>query len=389
MKRRIIRIICILALLLPVLSLSGCWDEHELDTLSIVTGVGIDAGRQPDEIDMVVQVGKVMQSATAKDKSADQNSFQLLEISSQKIMDAIEALNRKSTRKLFMPHNMVILFGRDQAEKGVRPYLDYFIRDDETRMEVKIFVAGDTAKAILSVKPEQEKITAMALMRMMENEMHKSEILTVSLLDFTSRLIDNTTAPVAPVVQAVEENGSTKLALTGMGVFRDDRLAGILHKSFITGYLWASGGAVGSTLDVSTDTGSAVLNVSGASCKTNLSLQDGNVTVSLKISGQLSVNEMRGFHQMKMTEVFPKIEQAAMEEIKKKVMECFYETQQLNTDIYGFGVAVHRKYPSEWKTMEQEWDRIYPTVALSADVDINLTNTGKIADSLDMEKGHE
>lgn len=389
MRQKSIKIICILAFILPILSLSGCWDSHELDTLAFVTGVGIDAGQQFGKIDMIAQIGIVSQSATAKDKTSNENTFQLLEVNSNNISDAIEVMNRKSSRKLFFPHNAVIIFGKSQAQLGVRQYLDYFMRDEEARMEVKIFVADDTAKAILSVKPEQEKITTMALMRIMENEMHKSQILAVSLLDFTSRLIDNTTSPIAPVISTVDENGSTKLLLTGMGVFKDDKFTGILDKPLVTGYLWASGGANGTVLDVSTDTGTAAFRVTNASSKTDLTLQDGNVKVSLTITGQLSADEMQGFTDMKLSDVFPQLKQAAAEEIEKLVMECFQRTQQLNTDIYGYGTAVHRKYPDQWKTMEAEWDRIYPTVTLETDVKIALTDMGKISDSLDMEHGHE
>ena len=37
---------------------SGCYDIVELDTISIVTGVGIDRDEKPDLIRLTVQVGK-------------------------------------------------------------------------------------------------------------------------------------------------------------------------------------------------------------------------------------------------------------------------------------------------------------------------------------------
>ena len=40
--------LCLLILLLAVLP-GGCWDAHEINTLSIVSGVGIDTGENPGE----------------------------------------------------------------------------------------------------------------------------------------------------------------------------------------------------------------------------------------------------------------------------------------------------------------------------------------------------
>jgi spore germination protein KC len=375
-------------ILVFVLFTGGCWDSHELDTLSIVTGIGIDEGQQQGEINFAVEIGKVKQSSSKEENMAfSGDTFTLLEVSSKNLLDAVEQLNLKSSRLLFMPHNEVIIFGRSQAEKGIRTYLDYFIRDDETRMEVRVFVADKNAKDILAVSPQQERLTAVALSRLMEKEAHMSDLLDINLLDFVSRLFDKATSPIAPIIKTVEENGRTRLALSGMAVFKDDRMVGQLSEKEISGYIWARGGIKGGVLDVSTPAGNAVLNISGTTCKQDVILHEGNrIEVSLKIEGQLSVGELHGYDNMKMADVFALLEQAAATEVNNEVAACFQASQQMDADIFGYGMDVYRKYPGAWETIKEEWSQLYPAITLSLETKIVLNNTGRIVGSLAMEE---
>ncbi|NLT98298.1 MAG: Ger(x)C family spore germination protein, partial [Christensenellaceae bacterium] len=34
----------------------GCWDAHEINTLSLVSGIGVDAGQAPGQYDVTVQL---------------------------------------------------------------------------------------------------------------------------------------------------------------------------------------------------------------------------------------------------------------------------------------------------------------------------------------------
>lgn len=44
--------------------------------------------------------------------------------------------------------------------------------------------------------------------------------------------------------------------------------------------------------------------------------------------------------------------------------------------IFGFGDAVHRKYPKEWKTLQTKWRDVFPTINVEIKVDARLRDTG-------------
>ena len=66
-----------------------------------------------------------------------------------------------SNHKLYFPHNQVIIMGKSLAEDGVIKYLDFFLRDAETRDNVLVLVAGGTAGEILDTMPEGDKLPAV------------------------------------------------------------------------------------------------------------------------------------------------------------------------------------------------------------------------------------
>ncbi|NMA15164.1 MAG: hypothetical protein GX930_08020 [Clostridia bacterium] len=62
--------------------------------------------------------------------------------------------------------------------------------------------------------------------------------------------------------------------------------------------------------------------------------------------------------------------------MKKEVLSAWEKARQYNTDIFGFGEAVHKKYPKQWEEIEDEWDDYFPEIKLSLEVEAKLRRSG-------------
>ena len=60
------------------------------------------------------------------------------------------------------------------------------------------------------------------------------------------------------------------------------------------------------------------------------------------------------------------------EEIKAEIKLVIEKTRDMDTDIFGFGDSVYRKYPKEWKTLEAQWNEIFKTLDVEIDVKAEL-----------------
>ena len=74
MKHR--RTAAVVAISLAIcLTFTGCWDGRELNTISLVAGVGVDAAKGKSGITMTVQVGKTGQTNNGKEKESPTSKY--------------------------------------------------------------------------------------------------------------------------------------------------------------------------------------------------------------------------------------------------------------------------------------------------------------------------
>jgi spore germination protein KC len=375
----------LLFFLIYIATMTGCWDARELDALIIVAGVGIDTSNQQGEYDFTVESGKAQKSKSGGDGNGAQDMpYLILTSTSKTMLLALERSRFKSSRELFLHPNQVVIFGKDLACQGLKPLMDMFMRDHESRLEVWALVANGTANDMLATDTKQEPIPAAAIARLMENATAISKHYGTKMFDLISRLAAKGTSTIIPIISQVTERDSVSLALSGSAVFNGDKMIGELDADETQGYVFAMGDMEDGILQVSMQEGTAILQISALSSKAVPILKDGQITIELNVKSQLAMGELQGFKNMKMSELMPLIEKAAGKEIANKIVNTFSKTQSLKTDIYGYGISIYRKYPKEWDSMKDNWSSIYPGITLKLTVSTQLTNTGLIVDSLDM-----
>jgi spore germination protein KC len=377
----------IMLLMTLTVLLSGCWDSHELDAMFIVTGVALDEAASAGQMDITLQIGETQQAAAGSSETNSQkSSVILLKSTGNTLLGGLVELNRDSSRKLLLHHNQVLLWGSALAEQGVRKRIDLFMRDQQARMEVPVVVVEGRAEKALAAKLTQEQISGIFIARTLDDLAATSEKYQVRLLDFASRMLDGTSAPLAPIIKVVREDDKQEIKIVGMAVFKGDRMIGRLTNDEVLGYVWSQGNVKKCDVTAANDLGKAVFHIAKLDCKRNVILRpDGGVRVALAVETTLTIGELSGFDGMTPGELMPCLVELAQEEIRQKIVDSFAAARRLNADIFGFGTAVHRKYPKEWKNMKEQWNTLFPDIELNVQVKAHIPGTGKIIRSLEMK----
>lgn len=368
--------------------LSGCWDDRQLDEMSIITGVALDETDDSDQMDITLQIGGTKPTSSGSGEADSQaDSIILLKTVSNTMMGGMMELNRDSSRKLLLHHNQVLLLGSPLAEQGVQKRIDLFMRDQQARMEVPVVVVEGRAEEALSAKLDQDKISGIFLSRMLDDLAAVSSEYRVRMLDFASRILDKTSSPVTPIIKVAEKDGKQEIKLAGMAVFKRDRMTGQLSNDETMGYIWSMGNVKQCGAVAETDLGKAVFHIAQLSCKRKVSLRkDGGVRVTLSAEATVSVSELSGFGEMSPDQLLPYLIEMAKEEIRRKITGSFEAARRLNADIYGFGTSVHQKYPGKWESMKDQWDEIFQDIELNVEVEVHLPATGQTIQNLEMEE---
>ncbi|MEA4823106.1 MAG: Ger(x)C family spore germination protein [Clostridiaceae bacterium] len=376
-------------LLLPtlIILLTGCWDSHELDALFIVTGVAFDEAKDPEKMDITLQIGKAKSNVATGGKSSSQdNSMIFLKATYDTLLEGLIELDQESSRRLYLPHCQVLVLGEDIAKQGIQNRIDMILRDQKIRLELPVLVAEGRAEKVLTAKLDQEVNTGLYLASVMQELYNMSPYYRVRMLDFVSRMQDGTSSTVAPIATLHKEGTKQEIIIRDLAVFKKDKLAGRLDFDKTMGYLWALGKVRRCNITAKNDSGQAVFTIFELDTTRNVEMKpDGGIRVKLSVNTKLGIGELRGFDSISTEDMMPYLVELAQNQIRAQITDTFETVKVLNTDIYGFGVSVHRAYPKEWKEMKGQWDELFPEIELDVQVKAHLHTIGQIVKSLEME----
>ncbi len=375
----------LLMILIPLLIvLNGCWDRRELDTLAIVSGLAIDKADEPGKIQITAQIIKPgeMKVPQAGGGGGGEKPYWNITATGETVSETMREFTHESNRKLYLPHNETLIFSQDIAKEGIKKYVDFFVREPEsTRGLTKVLVSKGKANDILDSQTELEKIPGENIAQLVDESVATSEESAVNLQEFFTRLMSKTTAPVASVIEVMDQ-GKEKIArLSGTAIFKTDKLVGYLNKAETRGLLWVIDKVKSGIIVVKSPSGEGKvsLEIIRASSEITTEIKDNKpyITINIDEEGNLS-DQMSPDYDLTKLPVWSSLEKSQADAIQQEVMAALKKAQDLNTDIFGFGDAVHRKYPELWRDMEKQWDHYFPDLEVEVIINAKLSRPGMI-----------
>jgi spore germination protein KC len=373
-----------------ITSLTGCWGLYELNALAIVQGVGLDKRKDQNQTDVTIQIAKPSASHQSNKEGGNGTAKAYWNITNtgDTFSSALRQFSNDSIRRLYFPHNKVLIFGRRLAKDGIQQYVDFFIREHENRLTVKVLVANHNARAILEVQPRLENITASDISDLLRNRSLIATSAQVNLKQLASGLMSKTAAPVVPIVDISGEGEKKKLIISRLAVFKKAKLVGELNMTEARGLLWAIGKVKGGFLEVAAPDGEgkASFEILRSKSKIIPKLQDNKVRFLIKIKEEDMLNSQSSPKNLTLVPVSKALGKIKKDAIHKEVIEALTKAKKLNADIFGFGEIVHKKFPKKWKKMESEWDELFPKIEVEVQVQSVMKRVGTISKPANAEK---
>lgn len=384
------KLIFLLVITLLLLLTASCWNRREVEDLGIVIGAAIDTAAAEGKIEATAQVIKPAQlksplpaggSGNGGDVSAAQGPFVNVKAQGSSVFECIRNMTHTVDRKLFWAHNKVIIYSEDVSRIGIAKYLDLFLRDSEPYPTTWVLISKGKASRILDLQPSIEKVMGLELGKLIETQGANSQTVTVDVFEFAQRLISKTTAPIAPVVEIREINGSKLPHVSGAAVFKKDRLAGFLNTFRETrGLLWVLGKVKSGIILIpcgdGKDNSHTSLEIISSSASTSAQVEGGEIRIKVKVEVLCDVAEQMCLEDITKTKVLEDMAKRGKSAIGEEIKAALDKARSLNTDIFGFGDAVHRAEPRLWKNLEKEWDELFPELDVTLEIDLDLRRTG-------------
>lgn len=399
----------LLAALVLLIVLGGCWSRKEIEDLAIVTVAGLDklevSGQEKWRTSFQV-VKPAEMGAGARQQGGDKGGEPVWLTSGRgdTIADAGRNVSLRSPRDVFLAHTNLLVLGEGAAREGVRDVMDLLVRDPRFRLRSWLLVAEGDALEVLRAQPELEKLLSQEMMGMVQNTQPRvSRAYVIDLKDFVNQLISPGRDPVASRIevfipgeekpagggeaghqQGMEKGPRKSVRLSGSAVFRKDQLVGWLGERETMGYLFAINEARGGVITLSAGEyreRDVSFMLTRSRSKITPGVREGLVTVNIDIKAEGDLGEHAVTMPVKQTTI-EVMEKDVAREIKRMVENTVRVAQEeYNADIFGIGNHIHRKYPGVWKTIEKDWQQIYPTVQVSVNVEAKIRRTGMVGDT--------
>jgi spore germination protein KC len=389
----------ILPYLFIVLLLSGCWDKVELNDVSIITGIAIEKG---EDAQYKLSVSSINSSELTKTTAKGDTPSTVFSLEGDSISELANKMNIGITRKQIYSHTRIVVIDEKIAEEGMLEFLDFLERSGEFRNDFNILISrGVKASDILKITYSVQKDPSLKIHKQAQSLLTEwGGDPSVRLTDFITSLVAEGRHPVASVVSiqgdpkkgaSVENNKmldpEALVIMDGLGIFKHDKLVGILTMVDTRSYLWTEDlkqtnisvpcGEESEKMQKFND-----ISVISTSTKKETKYKQGKAELIIKVIGEADLIGTNCTYPLTDTKTFDKYEKQAEKYIEDEISATIEKVQEeYGIDIFGFGEGLNRSNHKVFKKIKNDWDQYFTDAKVVVKADIFLRRSGIRNDS--------
>ncbi|KAA9014921.1 Ger(x)C family spore germination protein [Niallia endozanthoxylica] len=374
--------------------LSGCWSRRELNELAIAVALGID--KTDDGLLLTVQI--INPSELAGQVRSGRTEVISMKQTGDTLLEAGRMLSVESPRRIYLAHLRQIIFGEEFAKEGIAKTLDFLSRHHEMRTDFFITVAkGSTASDILNVQTALEPIPANKLFGALENsETVWSRTKTVQLDELISSITSKGKEPVLTGIYAYGDvkTGSkfsnvqdvspeSELKIDQIAVFKKDKLIGWLNSDESKGFNYITDNIKSSIVNIPCEGGKISIGTIRSKTDVKGKMKNGKPQIDIHINSEGNIGDVQCSVDLSKLETIKAIEEKYKNQIEEKMKKVIHRAQKdFQSDIFGFGEAIHRAEPKAWKRLEPTWEQEFENLEVSIHVKADIRRLGTITESI-------
>lgn len=383
--------ISVILIILPMIFLSGCWSSREINTLAIAACMGIDKV----EGGYLLTQQVINPRAMATNKASIDAPIILYSETGKDIFEALRKLTTECPRKIYMSHLRMVVVGEEAAKDGIQKFIDFIARDHEFRTDFYFVIAkGTTASEILSTLTPIESIPGIEMYNSLKTtEKNWAPSKAVRIIELVNSIVADGKNPVLTGIElsnGENEPGSTidlskakvgkKPKYSSLGVLKKDKLVGWLNEDESKGYNYILGN-VKSSVGYTTYGNDVKITFEVTKAKSSMkaSLIDDKPVIDVEIIVRQNIGAVEGKFDVSKEENKKIINEHSEKKIKTMCEQAVKTAQNdLQTDIFGFGEVIHRKYPKQWEKMKEDWNNQFKDLKVNITVKFKTDKLGEI-----------
>lgn len=386
----------VILFILSSLLLAGCWDRTELNELSITSAVALDVGKNGQWVIsfQVILPSSISAAAGTAGGPSGQVPVVVYSTEGKTIKDAVAESYMEAPRKLYFGHNSIAVVGEEAAKKGISQLIDLYLRNSDSRETVSVLIASGDARSILEQLLSSEPIPGIGLERILEKqERYLSKIPHVRMYDLIKKQLSPGHSTLIPEIiisggkevtgidQLKQTTVPSKLRLGRAAIIKENKLVGWMSDEEALGASFLSDQVQSSTIPFASDPekseakdSSFVVSTSKSKVKVKQVEGKYNVTVDIRINGWL--NETGSASNLLEPDTIRKMEESVQAEVESLCKKAWAASKKASADVAGISDHIYRKYPKQWKQMEQDKEDVFKKINLEVKAEAKMKKVG-------------
>lgn len=367
--------LCCCLLLLP-----GCWDNRNIEELSIEIGTAFDkvdtdneqANKHPLKVtiqDVAITPGPTQPK---QDMLAQSKKYTNFVGTGDTVLSILRDFTLEHDRPSFGQHLKVIIIGEQLAkEVNLNVLLDLFTRTHEVRESCILLVSHGKAEEAL--KGGQDEFPAFHLYGIQKNRYKTPKLLSEITLG-TAR--NKMAGRSSYVIQGLEaKNGQVRFNSGAIIKGNTRRMIGFLNEHEIIGLNWLLGDAQG-MIKVKNNKNNQYFVYEISSVKTNITphVEGKRIWFDVKIESTGRLHEDWYLHADAFDNRYMKqLEYAVQKDIEQSVRKTLYQIQRkYRADVADFGDQLRIHYPETWQQVKSNWDTTFSKAPVKLQVKVQI-----------------
>ncbi|WP_209122771.1 Ger(x)C family spore germination protein [Alkalihalobacillus sp. BA299] len=379
-------------LVIFLLFLTGCWDQRDIEELSINVGEALDMGEpSPHEQEFEKEGGgyqkrnlftftmqNVVPQASGggqQEGGGQQKAYENLSVTGDSVYQLFLELTLIDEHIPLGSHLKVVVIGEELARNiNLLNLMNEYIRSHELRESVIYFIAKGKARDALEAK--RTEIPAFHLVKISENEKMTTRILPPVTQAKLNAYLSGDSSFLLQTVSAIE--GEVKFAGGAVINGKTKKLHGFLNAEELDGITWITGKGEGGAVKSFDEETNQLIVYQAESIESKItSYLDGeNISFDVKIEskGRLVEDWVWPGNAFE-SEFLKKTEKAAEKEVERLVSNVLKKMQEeYQVDVAGFGNRLRIEHPKVWEKIKKDWDKTFSDVHINYSVEITITD---------------
>lgn len=366
---------------------TGCkmafYGRTEIDRIEFIRVVGVD--KSPDKEDTVrltIATQKVQPGGLTGGMKKQSN---ILYSEGSTVFEAVRNFWNFMDKRPFWGHLDYLLIGEEAAKDGLLKYIDFFSRDPELRLNLKVYITkGLDAKEVIKKGNSENKFVFDRLEGVAENQWGQSVFNVVDLVEVMYILDNEFLSLYIPCVELAklskdekDINESMDIVMGGFAFFNGDKLIGHLNNKMGRGLNWLRNKIKSGVIAVKSPKGHNIsLEIIESNTKIEAKITKGQLTVTARVKMSSNIGGMRSMEDVFTEEIIMYLENQQEQIIKDEIESVIKYAQKTKMDIFGAADAVFHKYPIQWEDMYKEnWEDTFSNIKFYVDVNSKIRNT--------------